>query len=170
MKIVGLITEYNPFHNGHLYHIKEAKRITKADAAIVVMSGDYVQRGVPAIMPKRLRAEMALKCGASAVFELPVCYATGSAEYFALGAVSLLESLGAVDCICFGSECNDLDALSNVADILGREPRDYRTLLKNNLKKGSSFPAARQSAVLEYTENPAYASLLNDPNNILGIE
>lgn len=170
MKIVGLITEYNPFHNGHLYHIKEAKRITKADAAIVVMSGDYVQRGVPAIMPKRLRAEMALKCGASAVFELPVCYATGSAEYFALGAVSLLESLGAVDCICFGSECNDLDALSHVADILGREPRDYRTLLKNNLKKGSSFPAARQSAVLEYTENPAYASLLNDPNNILGIE
>ena len=87
MKIVGLITEYNPFHNGHLYHIKEAKRITGADAAIVVMSGDYVQRGVPAIMPKRLRAEMALKCGASAVFELPVCYATGSAEYFALGAV-----------------------------------------------------------------------------------
>ena len=170
MKIVGLITEYNPFHNGHLYHIKEAKRITGADTAIVVMSGDYVQRGVPAIMPKRLRAEMALKCGASAVFELPVCYATGSAEYFALGAVSLLDSLGVVDSICFGSECNDLDALSHIADILIREPHDYRILLKNNLKKGSSFPAARQNAMLEYTKNPAYASLLNDPNNILGIE
>ena len=170
MKIVGLITEYNPFHNGHLYHIKEAKRITGADAAIVVMSGDYVQRGVPAIMPKRLRAEMALKCGASAVFELPVCYATGSAEYFALGAVSLLDSLGVVDYICFGSECNDLDALSHIADILIREPHDYRILLKNNLKKGSSFPAARQNVMLEYTKNPAYASLLNDPNNILGIE
>lgn len=170
MKIVGLITEYNPFHNGHQHHIKEAKRITGADCAIVVMSGDYVQRGVPAIMPKRLRTEMALKCGASAVFELPVCYATGSAEYFAMGAVSLLDSLGIVDCICFGSECNDLNALSHVADILCREPDNYRTLLKSNLKKGVSFPAARHDAMLEYTHTPAYASLLDDPNNILGIE
>ena len=124
MKIVGLITEYNPFHNGHLHHIKEARRVTGADAVIVVMSGDYVQRGVPAVMPKRLRAEMALSCGASAVFELPVCYAAGSAEYFAMGSVSLLDSLGVVDSICFGSECNDLDALSHVADILSREPDD----------------------------------------------
>ena len=170
MKIVGLITEYNPFHNGHLYHIEEAKRTAGADAAIVVMSGDYVQRGTPAIMPKRLRAEMALRCGASVVFELPVCYATGSAEYFATGAVSLLDSLGIVDSICFGSECNDLSALSHVADILGEEPEDYRSLLKKNLKKGSSFPAARRDAMLEYTRTPVYASLLNDPNNILGIE
>ena len=110
MKIVGLITEYNPFHNGHLYHIEESKKITGADAAVVVMSGDYVQRGTPAVMPKRLRTEMALKCGAAAVFELPVCYASGSAEYFALGAVSLLQKLGIVDSLCFGSECNDLDA------------------------------------------------------------
>ena len=85
MKIVGLITEYNPFHNGHLHHIEQAKQITGADAAVVVMSGDYVQRGVPAFMPKRVRAEMALKCGASAIFELPVCYATGSAEHFEIG-------------------------------------------------------------------------------------
>ena len=89
--------------NGHLYHIKESLRVTGADAAVVVMSGDYVQRGTPAIMPKRIRAEMALMCGAGAVFELPVCYATGSAELFALGSVSLLESLGIVDSICFGS-------------------------------------------------------------------
>lgn len=170
MKIVGLITEYNPFHNGHLHHIKEARRVTGADAVIVVMSGDYVQRGVPAIMPKRLRAEMALSCGASAVFELPVCYATGSAEYFALGAVSLLDSLGVVDSICFGSECNDLDALSHVADILSREPEDYRSLLKTKLKKGVSFPSARHDALLEYTRVPSYAALLDDPNNILGIE
>ncbi len=170
MKIVGLITEYNPFHNGHLHHIKEARRVTGADAVVVVMSGDYVQRGVPAIMPKRLRAEMALSCGASAIFELPVCYAAGSAEYFAMGAVSLLDSLGVVDSICFGSECNDLDALSHVADILSREPEDYRSLLKTNLKKGSSFPAARHDALLEYTRIPAYAALLDDPNNILGIE
>lgn len=170
MKIVGLITEYNPFHNGHLHHIKEARRITGADAVIVVMSGDYVQRGVPAVMPKRLRAEMALSCGASAVFELPVCYAAGSAEYFAMGSVSLLDSLGVVDSICFGSECNDLDALSHVADILSREPDDYRSLLRKNLKKGVSFPSARHDALLEYTQIPAYAALLDDPNNILGIE
>ena len=118
MKIVGLITEYNPFHNGHLYHIEEAKRAAGADTAVVVMSGDYVQRGTPAVMPKRLRAEMALKCGAGAVFELPVCYASGSAEFFAMGAVSLLDSLGAVDSICFGSESNDLEALQETAGIL----------------------------------------------------
>lgn len=170
MKIVGLITEYNPFHNGHLHHIKEARRVTGADAVVVVMSGDYVQRGIPAIMPKRLRTEMALSCGASAVFELPVCYAAGSAEYFAMGAVSLLDSMGVVDSICFGSECNDLEALSHVADILSREPEDYRSLLKTNLKKGASFPSARHDALLEYTHVPAYAALLDDPNNILGIE
>ena len=170
MKIVGLITEYNPFHNGHLHHIQEAKRVTGADTVIVVMSGDYVQRGVPAIMPKRIRAEMALRCGASAVFELPVCYATGSAEYFAMGAVSLLDRLGVVDSLCFGSECNDLDALSHVADILSQEPEGYRTLLKSALKKGCSFPAARHSAMLEYTSSASVASLLDDPNNILGIE
>lgn len=170
MKIVGLITEYNPFHNGHLHHIQEAKRVAGADAAIVVMSGDYVQRGVPSIMPKRLRAEMALKCGASAVLELPVCYATGSAEYFALGAVSLLDRLGIIDSVCFGSECGDIDALSHVAEILTHEPEAYRSLLKNALKKGSSFPSARHRAILEYTDNSRYASLLNDPNNILAIE
>ena len=146
MKIVGLITEYNPFHNGHLHHINEARRVTGADYVIVVMSGDYVQRGAPAVMPKRLRAEMALKCGASAVFELPVCYAAGSAEYFAMGAVSLLDSLGIVDAICFGSECNDLESLSHVADILTGEPDDYRSLLRTNLKKGVSFPSARHDA------------------------
>lgn len=170
MKIVGLIAEYNPFHNGHLYHIEEAKRITGADAAIVVMSGDYVQRGIPAIMPKRVRAEMALKCGAAAVFELPVCYATASAELFAAGAVSLLDQLGIVDSICFGSECNDMQAMQHTAKILCEEPVEYQARLKTHLKAGKSFPAARRAAILDYTKNPQYASLLDDPNNILGIE
>ena len=125
MKIVGLITEYNPFHNGHQYHIQKSLEITGADAAIVVMSGDYVQRGTPAIMPKHLRAEMALRCGAAAVFELPVCYATATAELFALGAVSFLEQLGIVDFLCFGSECNDLRALQKIAEILFEEPAGY---------------------------------------------
>lgn len=170
MKIVGLITEYNPFHNGHLHHIREALRITGADTAVAVMSGDYVQRGVPAIMPKRLRARMALKCGVSAVFELPVCYASGSAEYFAMGAVSLLDSLGIIDFLCFGSECNDLSTLERIADILLDEPEKYRILLKKYLKSGLSYPAARMRAVAGYTGDAACAGVLCEPNNILGIE
>lgn len=170
MKIVGLITEYNPFHNGHQYHIEQAKKLTGADAAIVVMSGDYVQRGMPAVMPKRLRAEMALRCGAAAVFELPVCYATGSAELFATGAVSLLDQLGIVDYLCFGSECNDLQGLQAIANILCEEPAEYRQLLQDNLKKGLSFPAARQEALGHVMKSADCSFLLNDPNNILGVE
>ena len=170
MKIVGLITEYDPFHNGHLHHIEKSKELTGSDMAVVVMSGDYVQRGTPAIMPKRLRAEMALKCGAAAVFELPVCYASGSAEFFALGAVSLLQKLGVVDSICFGSECNNLRALQKIADTLLEEPAEYRTILKRCLREGKSFPAARQEALSEYTETEGISFILNDPNNILGIE
>ena len=170
MKTVGLIAEYNPFHNGHLYHITKAKEVTGADYAVVIMSGDYVQRGVPAIMPKRLRAEMALKCGASAVFEFPVCFATGSAELFAEGAVSFLDHLGIVDSICFGSECNDLDGLQRIADFLLEEPEIYRRELQTNLKKGVSYPHARQEALSACMGAENYAFLLNDPNNILGIE
>ena len=170
MKITGLITEYNPFHNGHLYHIQESRRVTGADAVIVIMSGDYVQRGVPAIMPKRLRAEMALKCGADAVFELPVCYATGSAEYFAAGAVSFLDRLGVVDALCFGSECGSLEALTDIADLLLQEPAGYRALLKDHLRQGLSYPAARAQAVSGYLHSPDAAKLLSDPNNILGVE
>lgn len=170
MKIVGLIAEYNPFHNGHLYHISKAKQITGADYAVVIMSGDYVQRGVPAIMPKRLRAEMALKCGAAAVFELPVCYATGSAELFAEGAISFLENLGIVDALCFGSESNHLTGLQKIADILLKEPPEYQLELQKHLKSGLSYPHARQKALSSYTETENYAFLLSEPNNILGIE
>ena len=121
MNIVGLITEYNPFHNGHLYHIQEAKRVTGADAAVVIMSGNFVQRGTPAIMPKHLRAKAALLSGADLVLELPVCFATGSAEFFAMGAVALLDSLGCIDSICFGSECGDSETLGKIARILAEE-------------------------------------------------
>lgn len=170
MKIVGLIAEYNPFHNGHRYHIEQAKKITGADHAVVVMSGNYVQRGIPACMPKRLRAEMALKCGASAVFELPVCYATGSAELFAEGAVSFLDQLGIVDTLVFGSESNDLESLSQIADLLVEEPELYRATLRSHLKNGASYPLARQEAVSACLRGNDCSFLLNDPNNILGIE
>ena len=170
MKIVGLIAEYNPFHNGHQYHIEKAKEITGADAVIVVMSGNFVQRGAPAIMPKHLRAEMAIKAGASLVLELPVCYATGTAEQFAYGAVSILNSLGCIDAICFGSECGDINILSDLAKILCAEPHEYRESLQMFLRNGLSFPLARQKAIETICSNSSIAHLLERPNNILGIE
>lgn len=166
MRITGLIAEYNPFHNGHKYHIEQTKAITGADAVIVVMSGDFVQRGMPAILPKHMRAKAALEAGASAVLELPVCYATGSAEYFAYGAVLLLEKLGCVDSICFGSECGDMELLQKAANVLVDEPAEYREALHRFVRAGDSFPLARQKALAAYVS----PEVLSEPNNILGLE
>ncbi|MDY2661359.1 MAG: nucleotidyltransferase family protein [Bariatricus massiliensis] len=170
MKIVGLIAEYNPFHNGHKYHIEKALEMTDSDAAVVLMSGDFVQRGAPAIMPKHLRAEAALKSGASAVLELPVCYACGSAEYFARGALAVFESLGCVESICFGSECGDFDTLNKIARIFAEEPEEYQTALRTYLRRGLSFPLARQKALRDYTGDAALEAVLDYPNNTLGVE
>lgn len=170
MKIVGLIAEYNPFHNGHQYHIEKAKEITGADAVIVVMSGNFVQRGAPAIIPKHLRTEMALRAGASLVIELPVCYATGTAEQFAYGAVSILNSLGCVDSICFGSECGDIDILSDLAEFLCNEPEEYKLRLQKYLRDGLSFPSSRQRAFADIYPSQDFSEVLEQPNNILGIE
>lgn len=169
MKIVGLITEYNPFHNGHLYHIEEARRLTGADSVIVVMSGNYVQRGTPAILPKHLRASMALHMGVSVVIELPVAYAAGSAEYFAEGAVSILDQLGCIDSICFGSECGNIALLEEPARILAEEPDDYRNYLKEALHQGQAYPKARQTALI-HCLGTSSGQVLEKPNNILGIE
>lgn len=168
MKVVGLITEYNPFHNGHKYHIEEAKRITGADYVVVVMSGNFVQRGTPAFMDKYKRTSMALASEADVVFELPVCYATSSAEYFALGSVSLLHKLGIVDEICFGSECGDIKILQDIAEFLLNEPEKYKLELTKNIKEGMAYPAARMKAVEALF--PKYKDILMHPNNILGIE
>ncbi len=170
MKVVGLITEYNPFHNGHLYHIRKAREVTGADTVIVVMSGNYVQRGIPAMMPKRLRAFAALEAGVAAVFELPVFFACGSAEYFAEGAIALLDALGCVDAICFGSECGDVKSLGKIAKILADEPEEYSVLLRNYLKSGLSYPRARQAALKSYFKDGTLDMILEQPNNILGIE
>ena len=186
MKVVGLITEYNPFHNGHKYHIEKAKEITGADYVVVIMSGNFVQRGTPAITDKYTRAEMALKIGADMVFELPVHFACASAEYFAFGAVALLNQLGFVDSICFGSEVGDISVLQPLADILSDEPKEYKTRLSHYLKTGISFPAARVSALKDYLtldhtdardssslsklSTAELETLLLSSNNILGIE
>lgn len=170
MKIVGLITEYNPFHNGHQYHIEQAKEVAGADAIIVIMSGDYVQRGTPAVMPMQLRCECALLGGADLVLMLPVRFATASAEQFAHGSVSLLNSLGCVDSICFGSECGDIKMLMKVADILSNEPEDYKKELKAALKDGCAFPVARSRALSSCSRNENLDGILDKPNNILAVE
>lgn len=170
MKIVGLITEYNPFHNGHLYHIEKAKEITGADHVLVVMSGDFVQRGAPALMPKYIRARMALLAGASAVIELPVCFSCASAEYFASASVSLLNKLNCVDSICFGSECEDREFLERTAQIMAEEPAEHKEHLRRALKKGLSFPLARQEALKAVLKDVNYTDYLKYPNTILGIE
>ena len=170
MKIVGLIAEYNPFHNGHQYHIEKAKEKTGADTVIVIMSGNFVQRGAPAIMPKHLRTQMALNVGVSLVIELPVCYATGTAEQFAYGAVSVLNSLGCVDTICFGSECGDIHILNELAQILCDEPTEYKDCLQKHLRNGLSFPLARQKTMDEIYPSRHFGDILGCPNNILGIE
>lgn len=170
MKITGLITEYNPFHNGHQYHIEKAKELTGADKIIVVMSGNFVQRGAPALLPKHLRAEMALKAGADLVIELPVFYASASAEFFAHGAVSLLHALHCVDTLCFGSECGDLSLLKKAADTMVDESPVYQSILQKYLRSGNPFPLARQKACADFTKDEQIASVLGQPNNILGIE
>ncbi len=170
MKITGLITEYNPFHNGHQYHIEKAKALTGADKIVIVMSGNFVQRGTPALLPKHLRAEMALKAGADLVVELPTYFACSSAEYFAYGAVSLLHALHCVDSICFGSECGDLSLLRTATEVLMKEPDEYKQYLQYYLKEGCCFPLARQKAFQAFTKEERIASVLGEPNNILGIE
>lgn len=190
MKIIGIIAEYNPFHNGHAYQIEEIRRRTEADYIVVAMSGDFVQRGAPAIVDKYARTRMALSCGADLVIELPVLWATASAESFAAAGVALFEKMGCVDGICFGAECENLSLLSEIADILAEEPSAYRAALSSYIKEGLTFPQARAKALSESAPTPPktgsalknafsesasltqseLAKILVSPNNILAIE
>ena len=149
MTITGIIAEYNPFHRGHAYHLSRAREITGADFVIVAMSGNYVQRGVPAMFDKYTRAEAALRGGADLVLELPLCAACGSAEYFSDGAVDLFMQTGIVTDLCFGSECGDLEPLAEAAALLADEPEEYRSLLRQHLRTGVSFPLARATSLQE---------------------
>lgn len=176
MKTVGIIAEYNPFHNGHLYQLKKAKEITGADFAVVVMSGDFTQRGTPAVFDKYTRCRLSLLAGADLCIELPVVFATASAELFAKGAVSLLSALG-VDALCFGSECGEIAPLREIASLLFAEPPAYKEALNKALKEGLSFPSARAAAVRKCAHagslsgmDAAASDVLGSPNNILGIE
>lgn len=172
-KAVGIIAEYNPFHKGHEYQIQQAKEQTGANIAIILMSGDFVQRGTPAIFAKHQRTTMALLGGADIVFELPSFYACGSAEYFSSGAVSVFNALNSIDFLCFGSESGEIDTCRFLGKLLADEPKLYKEKLRSFLKQGLSFPAARKSALAEYLKEkdiPFSEDFLDTPNNILGIE
>lgn len=170
MNAAGIIVEYNPFHKGHQYHMEETRRLTGADYVIALMSGDFTQRGIPACLDKFTRAECALACGADVVLELPFCYTTGSAEYFATGAVSILDRLGVVGSLCFGTETDTpVSLLTEAAAFFCEEPPAYRAALKEGLRAGLTFPAARLSAARAFLPEEAL-SLLSSPNALLALE
>lgn len=167
MKVVGLITEYNPFHFGHLYHLKKSKIETNADYTIALMSGSFVQRGEPSLVDKWTKTKMAIDNGVDLVIELPFIFATQTAELFAYGSVSLLDSLNIVNYIVFGSESGDLNYLKEIANILVEEPPCYKQKLKQYLDIGYSFPAARSNALEEYFNK--FDTKINHPTNIQNI-
>ncbi|WP_342566042.1 nucleotidyltransferase [Paenibacillus sp. FSL R7-0345] len=177
MTTVGIIAEYNPLHNGHVHHFNEAKRLSGADTSIVVMSGPFTQRGEPAAVSKQARTEMALHMGADLVLELPVGYALQPAEWFAFGAVSLLEATGAIDSLCFGSEAGHLSELLGLAEFLADESSELQEELRRRLALGAGFPAAYSAAAAAVWSrtpgrhgSPAQAeALLRQPNNSLGL-
>lgn len=171
MKVTGIVAEYNPFHNGHKYQIEQARKLTGADYIIVALSGNFTQRGTPAILNKYDRAKMALLNGADLVVELPSFYACASAEYFAKGTMTLFEKLGVVDAICFGSECGNLNTMMEIAKVIAFEPENYKKELRASLRNGYSYPTARNNALLASLPGfAAYSTVICYPNNILGIE
>ena len=170
MMIAAVIAEYNPFHNGHAYQLKEIRRQTGADLILVMMSGDFVQRGAPSCVDKYARCRMALAAGADMVCELPVYGAIGSAEIFAESAVSLLNRLGCIDYLCFGAETIAPSLFDAIIPILSDEPDEYKAFLQAGLKTGMNFPAARSRALCSILGDAQCSDILNQPNNILAIE
>lgn len=170
-EVLGIVAEYNPFHNGHLYHLQKAKEQTGAKFVVCVMSGNFVQRGNTSIVDKWTKTQMALAGGVDLVIELPTIYSVSSAESFAQGAVKILDNLGIVDTISFGTETDDFAALNNISKIITEEPKEYVNMLKDELKQGLSFPKAREQALIKYlNDDIRYKNILNNPNNILGVE
>lgn len=186
MKIVGIIAEYNPFHNGHAYQIERIRETTGADYIIAAMSGDFTQRGEPAIIDKYARTQMALSCGVDLIVELPALWAVSSAEFFARAGVCLFDQMGCVDELCFGAETDNVSLLSLAADILAEEPASYKEIFASCLKDGKSFPLARATALEQYLSTVDFngsvfsaadslklqelSDILSAPNNILAIE
>lgn len=170
-KILGVISEYNPMHNGHVYHLQQSLKLINPDFSVCIMSGNFVERGDTAIISKWARTKAALKNGFDMVIELPTIYSISSAENFAAGAIKILNTLNSDVTLSFGSECGDIEVLDSFAKILLEEPPEYVTMLQHELAKGLPFPKARQNALLLYLNDiRKSAHVLSEPNNILGIE
>jgi len=166
LKILGIIVEYNPFHNGHLYHLFKAKEITGADYIVAVMSGNFLQRGEPAIIDKWSRTKMALNAGVDLIIELPFVFSTQDANGFSFGAVKLLESFQIIDYLCFGCETDNLDTLFSISNFLHLEPQEYKELIVYNCKSGYEFPKVRSKTICDYHRIFGIEGL----NNILALE
>ena len=179
MSTTALIVEYNPFHNGHQYHLNQSKKITQNDNLIVIMSGNFTQRGDAALLDKWARTKQALSCGADLVIELPLVYNIRSAESFAYYSILSLDKSNIVDSIVFGSEAGDIKIISAIAEALINESSEFKEHLQNYLKTGLDFPTSRRKALLDsyqsYTKLQNFSKeniqkVLKAPNNILGIE
>lgn len=176
MNIAVIIAEYNPLHNGHVYHIEKTREVTKADTVAVIMSGNFVERGEPAILNKSIRARHAIECGADIVIELPCLYATSAAKYFAEGAIRTAMNIKGAKQLSFGSECGDIDTLKAISDITHSE--SFNTAIKESLANGDSYPIAHEKAIIKaiksanFSENALKIDTKSiiSPNNILGLE
>ncbi len=180
MTILGIIAEYNPFHNGHLYHLKKAKELTGADFSIAIMSGNFLQRGEPALWNKWVRAKMALLAGIDLIIELPFVFASQDAHGFAQAGVKVLNSLGIVDYITFGCEDDKIEIFSQLANLIRNDPPFFKKVINRELKKGASFPQIREKTILSFYQRygqksskiswQEIKSILRQPNNILALE
>lgn len=169
MNILGIIAEYNPFHNGHLYHLQQCRKQAEADFVVAIMSGNFTQRGEPALFDKWTRSHLAVECGIDLVLELPFAYAVNSAEYFAKGGVGILSRLGCVTHLGFGAETEKLAALEKIAEFLSEENGSFQKAMKTNLNRGCSYAKARELALAAQMGEEA-AALSVTPNNILALE
>lgn len=181
MKIMGIIAEYNPFHNGHLYHLQKAKKMTGAEFVIAIMSGNFLQRGEPAIFDKWTRALMALRSGIDLVIEIPFVFSSQDAGGFANAGIKLLNALGVVDFVSFGCEEDNISCLNKISELIAEEPLEFKKIIKKEAKKGNSFPKIREKALIQYyIENidklklsssiDKFRKTLKQPNNILALE
>lgn len=169
MRVLGIIVEYNPMHNGHIYQIEQAKKLVKPDYTIVIMSGPFTEQGNISLFNKSLKAELAIKCGVDLVLELPVIYATSSAEYFSKGAINILNSLGTITHLAFGAECDDLSKLLHIAQIL-LENENVLIAKSKSYENKKINSAKTQAEVLKDTLNEEELAILKEPNNILAIQ